>query len=822
MSSSLQAFILSLGLRGSQPSLRERTDLRTFTWTYADLAERITATAGWLDRHGITQGSRMILWAPNSTAWVAAFLAALASGVIAVPLDVGSTPEFVEQVAREVEASLLIRGRYQPWLPFTGRSMIIDELEWEARGDRWRRPAWPVIAPDDLAEILYTSGTTARPRGVMLTHRNLISDLQGVQPVVPPGVAYRLLSLLPLSHAFEQVIGLLLALSRGATITYLEVPRPSEILTALREDRINTLLLVPGILDLLRAQVVREMPPAAEVARRCTEPLLLRLPFGMRRTLLAPLRCRLGAELCFLVVGGAPLDKDLEQFWDALGILVLQGYGLTEAGPVVSANTVRAHRIGSVGRPIAGVEIRIAPDEEILVRGPNVTPGYYRRPDATAEAFTDSWLRTGDLGCLDRDGYLYILGRKKSVIVTSAGLKVYPEDVEAALARQPGVRDSVVLPWQGKIFAVLLLEPTSVPRAAAIVEAANRQLSPAQRIQGWVVWPGADFPRTPTMKVERYRISEVLPELVSRPTRVQSAAGLTPLQRIIHDLARDRPVRPEARLGIDLGLSSIDRLELLTRIEEELRVDIPETLVTDQTSVAELEHIVRAQARLRPWRPPVWPLHPWIARIRAEGQRHLIFPLLRCIVTLTIHGGENLRNLSPPVLLAGNHASLLDAPLVLMALPNHLRHRTAIAALAGFQGDEHIPQVRRAALDAAFWLSELLLNTFPVPRATGYRESLKHVGFLVDHGWNVLIFPEGTRSRTGALQPFREGIGLLATGLQVPVVPFRLRGTFDVLPRGAWLPRPGPVAIHFGAPTCYPPLDYASATRAIENAVKNL
>ncbi|HUX88296.1 MAG TPA: AMP-binding protein, partial [Chloroflexota bacterium] len=552
VSVNLQQLILGLSAREQSPVLGYRTVFRSFRRNYAELSRSIRAIGDWLTRQGITQGDRVVFWGPNSPDWVAAFLACLAAGVAAVPLDLHSAPDFVERVLDETAAKLLLRGRFQPHVAGVHLVRFFDELEWEARPGKPERTTWPSITPSDLAEIIYTSGTTARPRGVMLTHENLSANLNAIQSIVPPEPFYRFVSLLPLSHALEQMVGLFLPLSRGGEIIYIQSLKPSALVEALRQEKPNVLVVVPRFLDLLRARFRSGLPPTVYTALTWSIPIRLALRLIARRVTAFPILRQLGGQLLYVVVGGAPLDIDLERFWDSLGLLVLQGYGLSEAAPVVSANTPTCHRIGSVGKPVAGVQVSIGKDEEILVRGPNVTPGYYHRPGATAEAFVDGWLRTGDLGRFDRRGFLFILGRLKDLIITSAGLKIYPEDIETVLNRQPAVRDSVALEWNGRIFAVLLLNPAVIADPGKIIERANKQLNPVQRIQEWAVWPGSDFPRTPTLKVQKYLVREALASNRTTPANPNRPTGR--VERIVADLAPDRPVTPTARLGIELDL----------------------------------------------------------------------------------------------------------------------------------------------------------------------------------------------------------------------------------------------------------------------------
>lgn len=817
MEDTLVPLLSTLTNLGDQTAFRYRTAFRTFEWSYGDVARQVSQFRAWYLKHGVTRGDRVILWAPTTPHWGIAFFGAILSGVVVVPLDLHSSPDFVGRVARDTDARLILRGRFQAPLAAGPTEHALDRAAWEsAREPEFQLPALD-FTRDDVVEVVYTSGTTSLPRGVVLTHGNLASNLEAIQPIVPPEPFYRFLSVLPLSHVFEQVVGLLLPLSRGGSITYLESMKPSALFEAFRDEAPNVVVMVPRLLQLLRARVVRHLPPVALQTLDPLTPALLRLPWSLRRALFSPVRGQFGGELKYLVVGGAPLDRALERFWDALGFLVLQGYGLTESGPVIAANTPQEHRIGSVGKVVAGVNVRIGRDGEVLARGPGTTSGYFRRPDLNEAAFVDGYFRTGDIGGFDRDGFMYLRGRLKDMIVTSSGLNIYPEDVERALNQEPGVRDSVVIEWQGQVFAVLLLDPLGAGSPEAIVASANRRLNPVQRIAGWHVWPGGDFPRTPTMKIQKYKVREALASnLVALTVRTSS---LSPVARIVQDLAPERPVTPEAQLTWDLDLSSIDRLELITLLEEEFHIDLPEDQITDDTTVAGLEEIVRAGRRQRRWRPRRWPLSRLASNLRDWSQERILFPVLRLIAHPRAEGLENLAGLTGPFVLAGNHVSHLDGPTVLMVLPPRLRRDFAVAALAGFHFPPSENPIENAFHLAIFDLISLFFNTFPVPRAQGFRDSLRYVGYLVERNWNILIFPEGTRSPIGQPQRFREGIGLLASELEVPIVPFFVEGTFRILPRGHWIPRPGRSTVRFGRPLILPPGPPWELTRTIEEAV---
>jgi long-chain acyl-CoA synthetase len=504
---------LSRGRFADRPALALRGRGGRVGWTYAELGRHADRFAALLGERGIGRGERVLIWAANQPWWAGAFFGCLKAGAVAVPLDARGGAEFAHRVGELTDARLLVAGPEQAKAFGDGAVPIlsIEGLrELEAGGAE--TPAAVGIGQDDLAEIVFTSGTTGDPKGVMITHRNLLSNVTSFEEHVPGLPRYRLLSVLPLSHLFEQTVGLCYVLLSGASVAYVETLQPSSIFEALQQERISAMLVVPQVLSLFYQGIEREVRRTGkERAWRMLHRVAPRVPFALRRYLFRAVHRRLGGSFEFFVAGGAYLDPALAARWEHMGIKVIQGYGLTECSPVVAGNYLDRRNLMSVGRPLSCNEVRIAEDEEILVRGANVTSGYWQNPAATAATFEDGWYRTGDLGYLDRDGYLYLRGRKKNLIVLANGMNVYPEDVENALLDQPAVRDAVVVGLtRGEadvdVHAVLLLEDGA--NAAEIVRSTNRRLAAHQHIQGFTVWPEPDFPRTPTLKAKRAPILE--------------------------------------------------------------------------------------------------------------------------------------------------------------------------------------------------------------------------------------------------------------------------------------------------------------------------
>jgi long-chain acyl-CoA synthetase len=452
------------------------------------------------------------------------------AGLILVPLDLRMSPDAVEGIVKASGAHHLVlgTGRDAPDPRQAGLAdfptTAVDALsadpdpsfppDWEAQSD-----AWPAPAPSDVFELVFTSGTTGTPKGVMLTHDNVIASIESFHRIVPP-MEHRLVSLLPLSHLLEQSVGLYYALSVGADILYVRSRNPRVIFDALREQRVTSMVVVPQVLDLFWSAIEREVGKRGrETAFMRLRGLARHLPMGIRPRLFGSVHDQLGGHFRLFLSAGAFLPPALQQGWEDLGVTVLQGYGATETG-TGSCTRLGDHGLGTVGRPPDGVEMRLADDGEIQFRGPTIFRGYWENPTATAEAFTpDGWYRTGDIGHLDAAGRLILSGRIKDIIVLPNGFNVYPEDIENAL-RIAGVRDSVVLETQpGRIEAIVLGSASDAAGASgegapavvrdridAAVKAANGTLGPNQRIAGWRLWPEADFPRTHTLKVKRSQV----------------------------------------------------------------------------------------------------------------------------------------------------------------------------------------------------------------------------------------------------------------------------------------------------------------------------
>jgi long-chain acyl-CoA synthetase len=841
---------------------------RARSYTYAETARAARGFAARLQSAGLAKGDKVVFWSENRPEWIIALWGCLLNGSIAVPIDYRASHEFLASVARIVDAKLILLGddveladlsavaRNDPassgetrrslgeggkvstttdtknakqYVVPTFRSAIwkLSDIDFRALDPA---PFAPVtVARDDTVEIIFTSGATAEPKGVVLTHRNVLANIIPVEQEVRKYRKYgrpfrpiRFLNLLPLSHMFGQAMATFVPPMVHGTVVFMRGYNPHEIVRQVKTRRISVIVSVPKILDVLSDHVarlypdVRTTPPQKEgVAKRWWRYRAVHRLFGLK--------------FWAFVVGAAPLESSLESFWGRLGFVVIQGYGLTETAPIVTLNHPFSTSHGSVGKPIAGVDVKIAADGEILVRGENVTTGYYGAPEATGAAFEEGWFHTGDIGELDETGRLFIRGRKKEMIVTPEGLNVFPEDVERVVNAVPGVKDSaavgVTQNGEERVQVALIVEAGT--NAADVVKAANAQLADHQRIRAAHIWPGAELPRTEgTKKLKRHEIRAWLQ--TGAPPTVPASGGSS-VEAVIARYTGGRELTPGATFE-ELGLSSLERIEMMVALEDALNTTIDETAFSNAKTVADLEKLAAAPASTEPTEPvefPSWNRALPFRVLRAIAQPGFLLPLTRVFAWIKVDGLTHLGDVKGPVIFAANHQSHMDVPVILAALPGRLRRRVATAMAKEFFKAHFFPEgysrSKQFIRSLEYYLSAAFFNTFPLPqREAGARQTLRYAGELINSGFSVLIFPEGKRTDHGEIAPFRPGIGMMAARLGVPVIPVRVEGIDHVLHQTWKMAKPGPVRVIFGAPMQLSGDDYVDLTARVEAAVRKL
>ena len=843
------------------PALEIQKRVELESYTYAQARQNAESFGRWLLDCGFQPGTRVALLADNHPRWVMAYLGAISAACTAVPLDTAFHADQVAKLLEDSGASILVCD--QKHLPIA--QVAIADLP--VRLVLTTAPATdnldtifaagpgkfiPADAPDDsIAAILYTSGTTADPKGVMLTHANLLGEAAGVFGLFQLGPDDALLGLLPLFHSLAQMANLLLPLVSSARVVYLETLNTTELLRALRERQITAFAVVPQFFYLIHERIFKEVAQrgkAAHIAFNTLRTLnrnLRKLGVNAGKIFFRPVHQTFGVKMRYLVTGGSRFDPQIARDFHDLGIDVLQAYGLTETCGGACVTPPGDIAIGSVGRPLPGTEARIANPEpqeagppvgEIAIRGPIVMKGYWNRPDATAAILKDDWLYTGDLGYMDSAGNIFITGRRKEVIVLSNGKNVYPEEIESHYLQSPYIKEICVLGIEGgpgspsadKLHAVVvpnfeLLRQRKIVNAKEVIrfdiEGLSAKLASTKRIGSYEIWQ-EDLPRTTTRKLKRFEIAKLVGNGTSKAEE-KAERQLSPedqvwleesdVQRalkIVRERAKDArsTIFPQDNLELDLGFDSMQRVELLTALEDELGGDIEESRASEIYTVRELIDAIRHSAgsasgkrtQFIGWHAVLRedPSDPSVLTLsrRHPVQEFLLYCALQLVhmvaldkFNLHVTGLEKLPQ-QGPFILSSNHQSYIDPFIMSSVLPRRAFNDLFSVGTSDIFGSKLMRKVARM-------LRVIVLdpdsNLIPAMRAGAY--GLRHDRVLI-------LYPEGERSIDGTPRIFKKGAAILSMHLQVPIVPIAIEGFHDAWPRGKSFQKFTPLRIAFGDP----------------------
>ena len=827
----LLSFVDDYERRGRETAFVSQRGLRNILLSYGAVAALARRFARELEGRYITKGDRVLLWSGNSPEWVAAFFGCLMRGAVVVPLDKDSTTDFATRVLKQTEARLVVCGvEERRKLPPDVPSLLLEDLEATDTLHHATDYYPEGIGEDDIAEIIYTSGTTAEPRGVVLTHRNLLANLLPLEHEIQKYLRWerlvhpvRFLNLVPLSHIFGQLMGMFVPQLLGGEVFFQESLNPSQIISRIKKNRISVAVTVPRQLDSLREKIERDHESCGQ-AERLHKALVAAEGRSALGRLLAfrRIHSRFGWKFWAFVTGGATLNADTETFWRRLGFVVVEGYGMTETASLISVNHPFKTGRSSIGRTLPGQEMKLGEGGEIMVRGDNVSPGYWGdqlRP-ATDE---EGWLRTGDIGEMDEKGNLYFKGRRKDVIVTAAGLNIYPQDLEAALNRQPEVAQSTVISVEGargpEPLAVLIMREREADPERAIA-GANERLARHQRIQRWVIWPEMDFPRTATQKVRKGEVAQAVKALMSAKAGSKTQAAhpsisvLSIVERISVGKNIEQTAAPSsaANLETDLKLDSLGRVELLSALEDHYQIELDEAAFTSSTTLTDVEKIVRegfVETSVRPYPYPEWTQGFPVTWLRIAFFYSVLLPVTNLLGWTRVYGKERLSGLPGPALFVANHVSLADQSLILAALPGRFRRNMAIAMDGEMLRDWRYPPkgtgwFKRLRWSLQYLLVVALFNVFPLPQKSGFRRSFAFAGETIDRGYSLMVFPEGRRSTEERMNHFKSGIGILAAQLNVPVVPVKLGGLYELKKSGRrGFAGPNRICVTFGEAVKY-------------------
>lgn len=840
---------------GSQTAVVTYSGNRTSRTSYSQLASLAERFADELDRRKISMGDRLVLWGQNSAEWIAVFFGCVLRGVIVVPLDAAGSTDFAQRVIADT-APRLIAGdadllrQLNSSAPTLSHEDLASTIPSDPSG-----PSIPVaLTRDTPLQIVFTSGTTSDPKGVVHTHGNVLASVEPIEREIAKYRRYerpfhplRFLHTLPLSHVFGQFMGLWLPPILAAEVHFESRLEAERLARTIHRERISVLIAVPRMLELLRAHLLLLHPELErQIASANGLPIWKRL-WRFRRT-----HRLFGWKFWACISGGASLSSELERFWSTLGFAVIQGYGMTETTALITLNHPFKIGQGTVGKPLPGREVRIGPDGEVSVRGEMVATSTWQR--GTIHQRTDPWLATGDLASLDKEGQLRFVGRKSETIVTPAGLNIHPEDLEAALLRQPQITACAVVQAAQQPVAVLIT-PGGKGAAELAIASANRDLADFQRIRLWYLWPGSDLPRTSTGKVRRKAVADWAAQQIASQASGETASTADPLLALIESIAAAPATNPDeaARLAEDLHLDSLGRLQLQTAIEQRFGIALSDEAFLSIETLGQLRAAIAHPAAsqdqqvvtpavasapsplLQPPPPPSteflyphWPSWRAVAAIRILFLELIMRPLVWLLLNPAVEGPQTANLPTQPMLLISNHVTYFDAALVLYGLPPKIRRHVAIAA-AG----EMVEDWRHARNQDHWWQNILapleylaltaLFNIFPIPRQAGFRRSFAHMGEALDHGYHVLIFPEGRQSHDATLLPFRSGIGLLAHESNTAVLPVALRGMDTLVARKRRWFHAAITTVRVGNPIQLDPsLTSEQATEALHNAMQNL
>jgi long-chain acyl-CoA synthetase len=847
---------------GKDIAVIQKRGYRRENRTYGSLAVSAKACALALKQLGVRTGDRVLLWAPNSNEWVAVFWGCLLRGAVVVPMDDGGSPDFVTRVARDAGTRLVLTTRERALADpriFDTATQVIDLNEFVGSAGRssghedYDSFSDVPLTRSHVAQILFTSGTTSEPRGVVLTHGNFLANLEPLETGIAAYRKYerwfhplRFVTLVPLSHVFGQFMALLVPPLLGAAVVFESSASPAEIMRTIKRERATALIAVPRMIESLRTGIERELAARgrtdwlARIFKAAEGQKFLRRAWMFRR-----IHRQLGWKFWAFISGGAALATRDEEFFKRIGYAVVQGYGMTETASLISLNHPFRATEGSIGKVLPGREFRLAEDGEILVRGENVSSGYWEAGALRQKEATE-WLHTGDVGELDAEGNLRFRGRKKNVLVTPAGLNIYPEDLEGGLRKQPAVRDCVVLPIErdgnAQPCAVLLLNASDSSQSAfeniagAAIADANSTLAEYQRMHTWVVWPEPDFPRTSTGKPRLSVIAARAAQLLFGAASADDASRNS-TRSIISSESLDQLVQrfsvpssnPNA-LERDLSLTSLDRVELMSALEEKFHVELDEAAFSNAKTVADIQTLLKQPSAQRTqYSYPTWTQTLPIHMVRLFIYYLLVWPATVLLAHPKLIGRENLRALRGPILVVSNHVTRRsDIGLILKALPRRYRHNLATAmGRETLQNMRHPPRnwffFKRWAYQLGYWLVTALFNVFPLPQRSGFRESFRFAGESVDRGYSILVFPEGEVTSDGSMAPFQAGIGLLTENLGLPVVPMRMDGVWQMKREHRRLAYRGEITVRIGMPVRFSPgTDPEHIAKTLQNLVQSL
>ncbi len=828
------------------------------TVTYDELLINTKGVASYLINNGTKKGDSVAIISENRPEWCAAYLGISLAGGIAVPIDVQLGTDEIRNLLADSKSKIVFHSSK------TGAnvtdaikkiavhdSLFVTPINFDTRDFiKISRTSdikdYPAISEEDVASIIYTSGTTGIPKGVMLTHKSFCSDAEALIKAGILSADDSVLGVLPLHHTYPFMGTLLIPVFLGIPITYPQSLKGPDLMAAIRDKGVTILVSVPQLLELIRngvmnkiKQLHRPLPKIMLRVLKICGSLRRNFNVNLGKIVFKSVHRALGKEFRFFACGGAKLDPDIMKDLEALGLTVLEGYGLTETSPVVTFNPIEKRKAGSAGRPLPSAEIKIIDpgnhkelkvmeEGEIAIKGPMVMKGYYKNPKATEEVLRDGWFYSGDLGYLDNDGYLFITGRSKEVIVLSSGKNIYPDEAEKQYLKIPLIKEICVLGLE-ETGMVESLQAIIVPdfeyaRKEQIgnlqdelrleIKNVSLQLPQYMRLKGYMVYPDP-LPRTPLGKLRRFMVKDLI-KVKSEKLKVKSKEDRKLLEddvgrkivECIKPLLKEQvPIRSTDNLELDLGFDSLAKIELVVALEKTFSVKLPDTFTSEIQTVGELV------VKLREFgtgeigeteKIPVWKgvlltepelgdkekvglHHGFFDRLITSAGLGLIRAIMKVFFRLKVEGIENLPQ-KGPYIIAPNHASYLDGFAIGSVVPSKsFKDLYIIGFQKLFTGKFREDFAR-------------LAHIIPIDPEIYLTRALQMASFILGNGKALLIFPEGGRSYDGELMGFKKGVGILSLELNIPVIPAYIQGALEALPRQARWPKFTAIKVTIGKP----------------------
>ncbi len=793
-------------------------------FSFKEISENINNISSILN---IRNNEYVGIFCENRPEWVFSFFAVWKNGGINVPIDFMSSSEEVAYILKDAsirtvicsEKTVKILEEAEKLIKKSIKKINLDSLYYLKKEEK--EPIEKNI--EDTAVVLYTSGTTGNPKGVLLSYKNLLSNINGISKAKIATEKDITVAILPFHHSYPLMVTMLVPASIGATVVFIPELSPESIINTMKKHRITILIGVPKLYELFHRKIF------SEINRRKTAKTLFWILKKVKNQKISKIIFKkvhetFGGNIRYFVSGGAKLDEEIAKDLWTLGFKIIEGYGLTETSPIVSFNPPNRIKLGSVGKPIEGVTVKIEKGE-ILVKGDNVMKGYLNKEEETKRVLKDGWLYTGDLGKIDEEGYIYITGRKKEIIVLPNGKNINPEEIESKILKISNIiKEVAVIERNGNLFAIVypdfpLIEEKGILNIEEtvkwwIIDRYNRTVPDYKKIYGFKIVK-TELPKTRLGKIKRYLLKDFLEEKESTKKEEPKTQEYRLIKQYLEKITK-KPVYPHYHIEIDVGLDSLEKVEFLTFLEEAFGIKITEEQLSKFENIAEISSFIEKQREKIQEKAVNWKsilLKPKVISVEDKKIPILVLkrflkPVFLIYNRVEVQGLENLPK-NRPFILAPNHQSYLDGFLIISFLPDEILKNTYFLAEETFFESSF-----RKFIADNFRILTVNINK-------NLKDSLQKVAFILKRGKNVVIFPEGARTRDGNLLPFKKSFAILSKELDIPVVPVVIKGAYQSLPIDKKVPKPVKIHIHFLKPIFPDKKDYEEIKNQVFNSIKD-